>query len=147
MLKLNKDASLAMRHVQTHACTDVTGFGLLGHLCEIAENSQVSIELDLQNIPYLQDVFSLLKEGASSEGMYNNLSTYKSKVHYTEGITSEEELLLHDPQTSGGLLIVVPQDQVDELLAKLSKKDTSGYVIGRITEKTDVPILTKDSFL
>lgn len=147
MVKLNKDASLAMRQVETHACTDVTGFGLLGHLCEIADHSQVSIELDLRNIPYLNDVFSLLKEGATSEGIYNNISTYKTKVNYTENITSEEELLLHDPQTSGGLLIVLPQDQVDELLTKLSDKEISGHVIGTVTEKNDVQIITKHTFL
>ncbi len=147
MLKLNKDASLAMRQVETHACTDVTGFGLLGHLCEIADHSQVSIELNLRNIPYLNDVFSLLKEGATSEGIYNNISTYKTKVQYTKNITSEEELLLHDPQTSGGLLIVVPQDQVDELLTTLSVKEISGHVIGTVTEKSDVQIMTKHTFL
>lgn len=147
MLKLNKDASLAMRQVETHACTDVTGFGLIGHLCEIAENSQVSIEIDLQDVPYLSDVFSLLKEGGTSEGLLNNLSTYKTKVRYSESITSEEELLLHDPQTSGGLLIVVPQVQVEELLSKLSDKGNKGYVIGRVMEKSEVQITTKRSFL
>ncbi len=147
MSKLNKDASLAMRQVETHACTDVTGFGLLGHLCEIADHSQVSIELDLKTIPYLKDVFSLIKEGATSEGIYNNISTYKTKVQYKENITSEEKLLLHDPQTSGGLLIVVPQDQVDELLTKLSDKEILGYVIGTVTEKNDIQIMTKHTFL
>lgn len=147
MLKLNKDASLAMRQVETHACTDVTGFGLLGHLCEIADQSQVSIELDLRNIPYLNDVFSLLKEGATSEGIYNNISTYKTKVYHTENITSEEELLLHDPQTSGGLLIAVPQNQVDKLITKLSDKEISGHVIGTVTEKSNIQIITKHTFL
>lgn len=147
MLKLNKSASLSMRQVQTHACTDVTGFGLLGHLCEIADNSQVSIKLNLNHIPYLNDVFSLLIEGATSEGIFNNISTYKTKVRYTDKITSEEELLLHDPQTSGGLLIVVPQDQLDELLTNLSDKEISGHVIGTVIEKTDVQIMTKETFL
>ena len=147
MLKLNKDASLAMRQVETHACTDVTGFGLIGHLCEISVNSQVSIEINLKNIPYLIDSFSLLKDGSTSEGMFNNISSYKTKVRYTERITSEEELLLHDPQTSGGLLIVVPQNQVEELLTKLKNKGNTGYVIGRAIEKDDVDIITKQTFL
>jgi selenide,water dikinase len=147
MLKLNKEASLAMRQVDTHACTDVTGFGLLGHLYEISDTSRVSIELNLPTIPYLSDVFSLLKDGATSEGMFNNLITYKSCVRYTKPITQEEEWLLHDPQTSGGLLIVVPQDQVDKLLTKLSANGNKGYVIGKVIEKSDVHIITKDSIL
>lgn len=147
MLKLNKDASLAMRQVDTHACTDITGFGILGHLYEIAESSQVSIELDLQAIPYLSDVIPLLKMGATSDGLFNNLTTFKTKVHYTNPITSEEEWLLHDPQTSGGLLIVVPKDQVDSLLTKLADTDNIGYVIGIVTEKNDVHIITKNTIL
>lgn len=147
MLSLNKEASSAMRQVETHACTDVTGFGLIGHLCEIAENSNVSIELELKKIPYLSDVFALLNNGATSEGLFNNLSTYKTKVQYTENITSQEELLLHDPQTSGGLLIVVPQIQVDELQKKLSEKGIVGHVIGKVMDKRKTPILTKQTIL
>jgi selenide, water dikinase len=147
MLKLNKQASLAMRQVDTHACTDVTGFGLLGHLYEISKNSDVSVELDLKSIPYLSDVFSLLKEGATSEGMFNNLTTYKKIVRFNKPISTEEEWLLHDPQTSGGLVIVVPQDQVEKLLTKLSNSDNKGYVIGKVIEKSDVPIITNHSIL
>jgi selenide,water dikinase len=147
MLTLNKNASLAMRQVDTHACTDVTGFGLLGHLTEISEQSEVSIELDLPSIPYLTDVFQLLQEGATSEGLFNNLTTYKKRIRHTEPLTQEEELLLHDPQTSGGLIIVVPQDQVDTLLAKLSETDSKGFVIGKIIEKDTVNIITKNTIL
>lgn len=146
MLRLNKYASLAMRQVETHACTDVTGFGLIGHLCEVAENSNVTVELDLQQIPYLPDSFTLLKKGATSEGMYNNLSSYRSRVRNTNVISTEEEHLLYDPQTSGGLLIFVPGSQVDELVAKLSDQGETGYIIGKILEKDTVSISTKNTF-
>ncbi|KHF41193.1 hypothetical protein LQ50_05385 [Halalkalibacter okhensis] len=146
MLKLNKYASQAMRQVETHACTDVTGFGLIGHLCEVAEQSSVTIELNLEQVPYLPDSFTLLREGAISEGMYNNISSYRSRVRNKNIITTEEEQLLYDPQTSGGLLIMVSQSQVDAFLTKLSDQGESGYVIGKVLEKDEVPIITKNTF-
>ncbi|MRH41643.1 selenide, water dikinase SelD [Aquibacillus halophilus] len=146
MLKLNKNASLAMRQVETHACTDVTGFGLIGHVCDVAENSNVTVELDLQHTPYLPDSFFLLKEGATSEGMDNNLFSYRSRVRNMVEISTEEEQLLYDPQTSGGLLIFIAAPQVDELLKELSNQGENGYVIGKVLEKNEVPIITKNSF-
>ncbi|TYS46807.1 selenide, water dikinase SelD [Bacillus infantis] len=147
MMQLNKEASLAMRKVNVHACTDITGFGLLGHLFEIADKSQISIELDLKKVPYLNDVFSLLKSGATSEGMFNNLFTYKNNVRYTTTVTPEEEWLLHDPQTSGGLLIVLPQDEAKKLQLLLSNAGVKSHVIGKVIVKSDFSVITKNSII
>ncbi|KGA96720.1 hypothetical protein AJ85_00930 [Alkalihalobacillus alcalophilus ATCC 27647 = CGMCC 1.3604] len=78
--------------------------------------------------------------------MYNNISSYRSRVRNKNVITTEEEQLLYDPQTSGGLLIIVPQSQVDAFLTKLSDQGESGYVIGKVLEKDEVPIITKNTF-
>ncbi|MGG5252000.1 selenide, water dikinase SelD [Neobacillus sp. SM06] len=144
MTTLNRNASEAMIAADATACTDVTGFGLIGHLSEVAEKSGVSIELFNETIPFLQDAFQLLEQGAVSEGILKNHYSFHKNVSHTAKLTRDEEYLLYDPQTSGGLLIFVPQAKTDSLIRELNQRNVPVYPIGMAIEKKDVAIETKN---
>jgi selenide, water dikinase len=135
MVTLNRDASEAFLKVDIHACTDVTGFGLLGHLSEVAEKSQVSVEILNDKIPYLEDVFRLLGQGAVPEGIIKNHYSFHKNVIHRDELTREEEYLLYDPQTSGGLLIFVSPEQADNLKSYFLERGLPLYEIGKAVEQ------------
>jgi selenide, water dikinase len=132
MLKLNREACEAMLEFDVHGCTDVTGFGLIGHTREMALGSKVSIEIDPRLVQYLPGAVEYARQGAKPGGLKNNREFAASCV---EG-TSEFEDLLYDPQTSGGLLIALPERDA----AQLEKKMPDAYRIGQVTERRDKPL-------
>jgi selenide,water dikinase len=132
MLKLNREACEAMLAFQVHGCTDVTGFGLIGHAREMALASNVTIEIDPRTIQFLPGAVEYARLGAIPGGLKNNREFASSCV---EG-NSEFEELLYDPQTSGGLLIALPERDAALLEGKLP----IAYRIGRVTEKQSKPI-------
>lgn len=142
MMTLNHDASEAFLKVDINACTDVTGFGLLGHLSEVAEKSQVSIEIFNDKIPYLVDVFQLLEHGAVPEGIIKNHYSFRKNVFHRDALTREEEYLLYDPQTSGGLLIFVSPDQAEKLQNYFRERSLPLYEIGKAVELKETRIDT-----
>lgn len=138
MAHLNKGASEAMISVGVNACTDVTGFGLLGHLSEMMESSQVSAQLSLCNIPLISGTKELLKMGSVPSGTHNNYRYLRDKVTFREGVSQEDMMLLCDPQTSGGLLIAVPQEKANQLKAALIAEDCIlAAEIGVVTERKE----------
>jgi selenide, water dikinase len=132
MLKLNREACEAMLAFEVHGCTDVTGFGLIGHAREMALASNVTIEIDPGAIQFLPGAVEYARLGAIPGGLKNNREFAASCV---EG-NSEFEDLLYDPQTSGGLLIALPEPEAVLLEGKLP----TAYRIGRVTEKQSKPI-------
>ena len=132
MLKLNREACEAMLAFQVHGCTDVTGFGLIGHAREMALASNLTIEIDPRTIQFLPGAVEYARLGAIPGGLKNNREFASSCV---EG-NSEFEELLYDPQTSGGLLIALPERDAALLEGKLP----IAYRIGRVTEKQSKPI-------
>ena len=133
MKLLNKAASEAMVEVGVTGATDITGFGLLGHLHEMLHTSGVSARLVLSRIPIIDGVRALAKSGVPG-GTRANLKYVSDKVAWTEGITEEEKLILADAQTSGGLLIAVSTDKLDALLAGLKAHSVeTRAVIGEAT--------------
>jgi len=132
MLKLNREASEAMLAFDVHACTDVTGFGLIGHAREMALASKVTIEIDPRVVQFLPGAMEYARQGAIPGGLRNNREFASPCV---EG-TSEFEDLLYDPQTSGGLLIALPHR--DAIL--LQEKLPTAYRIGSVTESKSKPI-------
>ncbi|OEH85004.1 selenide, water dikinase SelD [Desulfuribacillus stibiiarsenatis] len=146
-VQLNKYASEAMKQGTIHASTDVTGYGLIGHLLEIAINSNVSMNIDCRYIPYLSDTFFLAEKGAASEGLRNNLLAYRHQVEHLSPLSVIEEWLLHDPQTSGGLLFTVPETEALELEYRFIKNNLPLYKIGAVTEKRELPIYVQYRFL
>jgi selenide,water dikinase len=135
MSTLNKAAAEAMETVSVHACTDITGFGLLGHLHELASGSQVDVELTLAGIPILPEARALASADIIPGGTLNNLSYVQPFVTFAEGISRVDQVLLADAQTSGGLLISLAEDELAELLHQLEQKGVSGKVIGCVISK------------
>lgn len=121
MLTLNRRASEIMLEVGVNACTDVTGYGLLGHLREIAVASGVGALVNASLAPVIPETESLVRDGIVPGGTHNNYRFLRDTVEWDPLLSGETRLILCDPQTSGGLLMVVPRERVDRLLAALRK--------------------------
>jgi selenide,water dikinase len=134
MLMLNKCAAEVMLEVGVHACTDITGFGLLGHALELADASQVGIEIEVSALHIYPLVAEMAAIGLVPEGSYNNRQYYLPRIVNGEEITPELMDILADPQTSGGLLMVVAQEKVEELKRKLLATGCSAFQIGVIVD-------------
>ena len=135
MSYLNKSASEAMLEVGIHACTDITGYGLLGHLCELVQASKVGAKIFLSKVPVIDFAWELAKQKIVPGGTLANLKFIEEKVDWDKRITEEAKLILSDAQTSGGLLISVPKEKEKRLLDKLiSKGVPNPVVIGEIIE-------------
>jgi selenide,water dikinase len=135
MASLNRYASEAMLEVGVSACTDITGFGLLGHLCELIETSKAGAEIDLSSVPTIEPAPELAKDRVVPGGTLANLKYIEGKVDWDKGVTDEQKLILCDAQTSGGLLICVPEEKGTKLVENLKSKGVSeAALIGRIIE-------------
>jgi selenide,water dikinase len=138
MTFLNRSASEAMLEVGVNACTDITGFGLLGHLQEMTAGSGVGAEVYLEKIPVIEGTHDLVKKGIAPGGTHANRNFLLESVTWHPKITLEEQLILCDAQTSGGLLISVPAHKEDQLLTLLKDRHTPAAVtIGRIIEEPE----------
>jgi selenide,water dikinase len=100
-----------------HALTDVTGFGLLGHLLEMSRGSNLSGEISFDRVPLLSAALPLIQQGIGPGAIERNLESYGRDIHFADNIVHWQQRLLADPQTSGGLLVAVSPESVDEVLA------------------------------
>ena len=100
-----------------HALTDVTGFGLLGHLLEMSRGSNLSGEISFDQVPLLSAALPLIQQGIGPGAIERNLESYGHDIHFADNIVHWQQRLLADPQTSGGLLVAVSPESVDEVLA------------------------------
>lgn len=138
MKTLNRDASLVMTEIGVDACTDITGFGLLGHLWEMCTASKLGAMIDLSEIPLLPDVRALAEQDMIPGGAYRNREFVIADVSFDPRMDEIDQLILCDPQTSGGLLMAVPPDKADALVLALIEAGVPiAAVIGEITE--DLP--------
>ncbi len=135
MSELNRAAMEAMLEVGVHACTDVTGFGLLGHLRELAAASGVSAEVWPENVPVMPEVWELVRQGAIPDGTRNNQRYLADHVAWEE-LTYDERLVLCDAQTSGGLLIAVADERRRALLRALESAGVAAAHVGVAVEGT-----------
>ena len=138
MASLNKKAKQVVERYDVSACTDITGFGLLGHCVEMASASGVTFELNVQDIAYFEDAADYAKMGLIPAGAYKNRGYSIDKVD--AGCVQEYYLdLLYDPQTSGGLLISVPKEDLASMMREFgqAEMDTKVSVIGRVADKSD----------
>jgi selenide,water dikinase len=132
MLRLNRDAAEAMVSAGASAATDVTGFGIVGHLMTMMQASGTTGRLRRSALPTLDGVLKLLRDGIAPGGTLRNLESCAESVVWSDGISNIDRLLMCDPQTSGGLLISLPEDAVDSLLVDLKKRDIAGAVVGEV---------------
>jgi len=146
MLMLNKYAADLFSDFDIHACTDVTGFGLLGHLYEVVSASKLSAEIQLSSIPVIPEARDYAIANIIPGGSLNNLEYYGKHVQWTEGIGKVDKILLADAQTSGGLIACMPEDQAFEYI-KFCKENNmpQASVIGKITSSKKVGIWVKSS--
>lgn len=135
MATLNKEAARVMSEVGANACTDITGFGLLGHTAEMAGASNTTIVINCESIPVLPGVRELAGMGMIPAGTYSNRDYLKDKTAYSPHVSPEEQAILLDPQTSGGLLIALPEGKKDELLSGLNLAGIRGKVVGTVVER------------
>jgi cysteine desulfurase NifS/selenium donor protein len=136
MAFLNRAASEAMVSVGAHACTDITGFGLLGHLHEMVLASSVNATISAREVPVLPKAWDLASAGAVPGGTLNNLAHIKDHVTFASGVSDLAQLILADAQTSGGLLISLPEDRTIALLSELEERGISGAArIGSVTSE------------
>lgn len=142
MTTLNKYAGEIITKYSINACTDVTGFGIMGHGYEMATASDITIKLFKNNIPIVSGAEEFAKMGLVPAGTYNNKKYLLGKY---ELINVEQwiEDVLFDPQTSGGLLISLPKKEVDDIMRELNKLDIKSAVIGEVIAKETVPIIVE----
>jgi len=137
MATLNKKAAETMEPYDVHACTDVTGFGLLGHALEMAKGSGVGIRINAKDVPILPRVRELAEDGFVPGGTKNNFAHVQDSITFPEHLDQVGQWILCDAVTSGGLLISVEGGQAEELLSKLKQSGVEAAIIGETV--TDHP--------
>ncbi len=145
MSYLNKDACQAVLSVGVSGCTDITGFGFLGHAAEMAEASKVTLEIWSDNLPVIEESRELARMGIIPGGAYRNKEFLKGKVEMRETVAQEMEDIMYDPQTSGGLLISLPEAKTGMLLEEFRKINlaTPFSVVGKVKERSRFSIEVK----
>jgi selenide, water dikinase len=138
MKKLDQTASRLIQQAGVHACTDVTGFALLGHSCEMAEKSGVQLQFCLNQIPFLNGAKDYANQWLFPAGSARNQQFYKLNVEFGPGVTEEMQQLLFTPETSGGLLIAFSPDKADRLKALFAEANHPFWVVGEVREGKDL---------
>ncbi len=141
MTTLNKYAAEICRKYNVHACTDVTGFGLLGHLHEMLDN-RLSCYVYAHNIPYISEARAHADEFLLTAAGQRNRNFVGDNVYFENTSFAMEEILF-DPQTSGGLLIALPENEAEKMVKEMIDKNMPARIIGRLTDKKDIEILVK----
>ncbi|QTA82274.1 Selenide, water dikinase [Desulfonema limicola] len=132
MAELNKNAALAMNDFPVHACTDITGFGLLGHLAEMVQGSGYSVSISADKVPLIPEAVDFASMGLIPAGAYRNLEFRENMIEFSKNLTRIMPYLLFDPQTSGGLLICIAPESADDLCKALRQKGIEPADIGRV---------------
>lgn len=135
MATLNDKACEAMNAAGAHACTDITGFGLIGHAMNIARASELTLELELARVPLFPGALELARKGLFSGGAKRGRESLGAEVELAAGLDEARVNLLFDAETSGGLLIVLPEARAALLERELSARDLPICRIGRFTER------------
>ncbi len=134
MARLNRYASEAMLRVGVSACTDITGFGLIGHALEMAEASQKRLVIHADSLPNYPHAIDMAETGLIPEGRYRNQRHYIPRVSGSEQLDTARIDLLCDPQTSGGLLIAVAPTKLEQLLQELHAGGDQTFIIGEVED-------------
>jgi selenium donor protein len=143
MAELNKETAEAAREFDVHACTDITGFGLLGHLLGMMKGSGKTAEIQLANIPMLDHAYDLAAGGTIPGGTRSNMDYTAREIDYSSNISYVNKALLNDAQTSGGLLLSLPKSQAALLIEKLNTLGKTAFLIGYVIKQQDKKILVK----
>ena len=137
MTTLNKYAAEAAAPVRPHACTDITGFGLVGHAKEMAQGSGCTVELWASKVPVVPLALELAMDGIIPAGAYRNMDFAQDDVELAGEVARERLDCLYDPQTAGGLLLSVAEARAEELLLRMADSGVTAAAIGRVLPRGD----------
>jgi len=141
MMRLNRVASQAAQAADVCATTDITGFGLIGHASEMAEAAGVRFRIRFDALPWLPGALSYAEAWVFAGGAHNNHAFYNPQVTYTRPIADWQQTLLHDPQTSGGLLVALAPGRLDVFRMLCAERDQSTWVIGDVVEGVGIEVV------
>jgi selenide,water dikinase len=141
MSRLNKSASELAVEFGLRGGTDITGFSLLGHGLEMAEASGVALQIEYGKIPFVSCARKYAEMGAFAGGAFDNRSFYRSRVTFKKELDEPAEMLLFDPQTSGGLLLGVPQEKLSAFLKRAEEIGQPAWLIGKAVSGMDIQIV------
>ena len=139
MMQLNRAAGELMLQYDPSACTDVTGFGLIGHCCEMARGAGVTLALHLDQIPLMSGLSALVGDGMVPAGCYRNRDYYSSMLDCGQ-VAPDRLLPLFDPQTSGGLLIALAPDAAEGFLAAAQSAGIFAQPVGEVLQRHNLPV-------
>lgn len=134
---LNRWPAEQVGGLQPSACTDITGFGLIGHAAEMAEGSGTSIHLYANDLPVIRGALSFARDGIIPAGAYANRTFLGDRYGSDKGIPLEMEDVAFDPQTSGGLLYSLPEENARKLVSRLHANGLEGRIVGEVVERED----------
>ncbi len=141
MITLNKYAAEALDGLCAHAATDVTGFSLMGHSCEMAEASGVTLEIDAASVPVMARAREMAAMGLIPAGAYRNRDFFGPRVSMAEDVPLDLSDVLFDPQTSGGLLVSLPQSDAEAYVEKLQALGHPAAIVGCVVNKGESPVV------
>jgi selenide,water dikinase len=141
MKRLNRQAARLVQQVGVHACTDVTGFALLGHGYEMAEKSGVRLRFYVERLPFLEGARQYADDWLFPGGTCNNERAYEHAARFEPGISEEMQQLLYTPETSGGLLVAVPPERLETLTALFADGEHPCWIIGKVVEGEGIEVL------
>ena len=143
MNRLNKTAAEVMLNYEIHACTDVTGFGLLGHVQEMIEDSGLCLEVKASSLPHYKEAREHAACGLLPAGLHRNKAYWKDSLQVDADVDSFFVDLVCDPQTSGGLLIAVSPQTADEIIDKITQRGDLAVSIGKFTKARPEKLVLK----
>lgn len=147
MAELNRFSRDVMMHFPVHSCTDVTGFGLLGHCCEMAQASVCTIRIRTDRVPFFPEAYKLADMGFVPAGAYRNREFAEPEVEIRGHVSRPVLDILYDPQTSGGLLMAVAGEKAEELLKALQSEIPCAQIIGYVIEREGTAIVLEGSYV
>lgn len=140
MLRLNKTAGQLAAEFDLRGGTDITGFGFLGHALEMADASGVALRIENSKIPLLGGARGYARQGIFPGGAFDNKGHFQRQVKLDKEIGEPDEMLLYDPQTSGGLLLGVPQEKLAAFQKRAAELDQSVWVVGEVRAGTGIEV-------
>jgi selenide, water dikinase len=140
MKRLNKSASQLALEFGLRGGTDITGYSLLGHGMEMATASGVSLKLDFAKIPFVSGARKYAEKGIFPGGAFDNKKHFEPNVKFSHAIDEQNQMLLFDPQTSGGLLLGVPREELDSYVVRADEMGQSTWVVGSVETGTGIEV-------
>jgi selenide,water dikinase len=142
MTRLNKGAAELGVEFNVRSGTDITGYSLLGHGYEMADASQVGFKIEFSQVPLVSCAVKYAQEWTFPGGASDNKAFYGPHITFAEGVEEYQQMLLFDPQTSGGLLLAVPEGHLEAFLAKAKEIDQPAWVIGEVVEGEGIKVIS-----